>query len=87
METLSRNNAVKSPSKTTKNLVETVEHFKSVKADHVPAGIVKTLNLASSKVNNKSGKSPLKTVKVPIADGNLLVFSGRIDFQAFNPFW
>ncbi|KAL5250145.1 hypothetical protein ACHWQZ_G016019 [Mnemiopsis leidyi] len=69
METLTRNNAVKSPSKTTKNLVETVEHFRSVKADHVPAGIVKTLNLASSKVNNKSGKSPLKTVKVPIADG------------------
>ena len=68
METLSQNNAVKSPAKTTKNLVETVEHFKAVKADHVPAGIVKTLNLASSKVG-KSGKSPLKTVKVPIADG------------------
>jgi len=69
METLSHNNTVKSPAKTTKNLVETVEHFKSVKADHVPAGIVKTLNLANSKVSNKSGKSPLKTVKVPIADG------------------
>ena len=45
-----------------------MEHFKSIKADHVPAGIVKTLNLASSKVN-KSGKAPMKTVKVPVADG------------------
>ncbi|XP_063688030.1 axonemal dynein light chain domain-containing protein 1-like isoform X4 [Bolinopsis microptera] len=68
METLNRNNATKSPAKTTKNLVEHVEHYKAVKADHVPANIVKTLNLASSKVN-KSGKAPLKTVKVPVADG------------------
>ena len=72
METLNRNNATKSPAKTTKNLVEHVEHYKAVKADHVPANIVKTLNLASSKVN-KSGKSPLKTVKVPVADGETIL--------------
>ena len=68
MDTLTRNGATKTPPK---NLVETVEHYKAIKADHIPAGIVQTLNLATSK-QDKSRNSSLKTLKVPTADGMLI---------------
>ena len=66
MDTITRNNVVKTPPK---NLIETIEHYKAIKADHIPAGIVQTLNLAASKLDKSAKKSSLKTLTVPTADG------------------
>ena len=67
METVSRTTTLKTPTKQ-KDLVETVEHYKNLKADHVPSGIVQTLNLASTK-RDTTERATIKTVKVQTADG------------------
>eukprot|EP00116_Pleurobrachia_bachei_P005935 sb/3466197/ len=67
MEAVSR--TAKTPPRTPKNITEAVEHFKNLKADHIPIGIIQTLNLVGSKTSPTTGKPILKTVKVPIANG------------------
>ena len=73
METITK--VPRSPQKS-KDIVETVEHYKNLKPDHIPIGIVQALSLASSK-NANTGFAPIKSVKLQAANGKIKIVSSH----------